>query len=230
MSRGVRVAALVQARMGSTRLPGKMLLCLKGLPVVEWVARRVARARLVDRVVFAIPDTPADDVLAAHLASCGAAVFRGDEADVLGRFCAAAAWAGAETVVRVCADNPLVSPEAIDDLVRFHRETPCDLAYNHIPRGNLYPDGLGAEMLAASTLARLGAAVTDPRLREHVTLALYEDPAADVRTFDPPDPRLRHPEVRLDIDTFEDYRRLALMDIHPDMTGAEAVALFRRSA
>lgn len=222
--------ALIQARMGSSRLPLKSLLCLRGLPVIDWVARRVAKSRLVERIVVAVPDTPLDEALAAHVRERltpldkRIAVFCGPENDVLERFRSAGAAFGASRVVRVCADNPLIWGGEIDNLIRFFEQTGCDYAYNHIPRGNLYPDGLGAEILSFALLARLAAEATESGHREHCLSYLWDNARLfDIRTFDPPDAVLRHPELKLDLDSREDFRRLALLPLHPDMEPAELV-------
>ena len=116
----VKVVAVVQARMGASRLPNKMMLHLHGLPIIEWIARRVKDAQAVDEVVFAIPDTQEDDILAAYLISKGENVFRGSETNVLDRFLRAAQSFKATHVVRVCADNPAICPVEIDNLINFY--------------------------------------------------------------------------------------------------------------
>ena len=103
-----KTVAVIQARIGSTRLPCKMLLSLHGRPLVEWVVRRAGRARRLDGLIVAIPDTRDNDVLAAALARLAVAVYRGPEDDVLKRIVLAARSTGATDVVRVCADNPLI--------------------------------------------------------------------------------------------------------------------------
>ena len=80
------VTAIIQARMGASRLPNKMLLHLHGYPVVEWVYRRISQAKKVDRILFALPDTAQDDVLAGFLESIGAEVYRGSETDLVDRY------------------------------------------------------------------------------------------------------------------------------------------------
>lgn len=220
---------LMQARLGSTRLPCKTLLTLRGLPVIDWLITRCLGARLVDKLVVAIPDTPRDTVLVNHLQGRyddRVQVFRGSENDVLGRMSGAARSAGATTVLRVCADNPLIWGEELDHLIRFFRATPCDYAYNHIPRNNLYPDGLGAEMLSAELLYELDRTVTDPVHREHCLSHITAHPERyAIRTFDPPHPALHRPDVKLDMDTPEDFIRLALLPIHPDMPPWEVIRL-----
>lgn len=223
----MKTVIVIQARLGSSRLPCKTLLNLHGLPVIDWVVRRCARSKLAQGLVVALPDTRQDEVLARHLHAQGIAVFRGSEQDVLARMHGAAAAHGAEAVVRVCADNPLIWGEELDNLIRFYQQEPCEYAYNHIPRNNRYPDGLGAEIVSFELFAHLAATVTVPAHREHCLSHITDNPALfRIRTFDPPNPELHHPELRLDMDTAEDFINLSLLDIHPDITPAEIVKLF----
>lgn len=227
----MKTVALVQARLGSSRLPMKSLICLRGLPLIDWVIRRVAQAELVDQVVAAVPDTPLDQVLAEHLERQGVACFRGAEDDVLARFCAAGRAFGADQVVRVCADNPLIWGGAIDALLRFYHRGGHDYAYNHIPRNNRWPDGLGAETLSFALLEELDRRAVEPAHREHCLSYIWDHAEAfRIGTFDPEDPALRRPELKLDIDTREDYRRLALLPIHPDMPPRELIAAADQAA
>ncbi len=202
----MRTVAVIQARMGSSRLPGKSMLCLRGRPLIDWVVERTRRASLLDEVVVACPDTRLDDPLAFHLSELRVRVVRGAEEDVLGRFVLAARETKADQVVRICADNPFVWWEAIDRLVRFHAESGADCSYNHIPKGNLWPDGLGAEIVSADLLGQLAAKAKDPSEREHCLNYLWnhrEDYA--MATFDPEEQWLRRPDIRLDVDTLEDF-------------------------
>ena len=224
--------ALIQARLGSSRLPMKALLCLRGLPQIDWVVRRVVKSGLLDRIVVATPDTPLDAVLAAHVRERlmpldkRIAVFCGPENDVLERFRAAGAAFGASRVVRVCADNPLVWGGEIDNLIRFFEATDCDYAYNHIPRNNRYPDGLGAEILSFSLLNRLAVEAEAPEQREHCLSYIWNNAQRfDIRTFDPPDPCLWRPELKFDLDTQEDFMRLSFMPLHVDMAPEDIVKL-----
>lgn len=213
-----RVVGIAQARLGSSRLPFKSLLCLRGEPLIDWVMTRLKQSRYLDDIVAAIPDSPLDDILAAHLEKRGISVFRGSENDVLKRFHEAAQHARADYIVRICADNPLVSGEAIDRLICFYCSSDCDYAWNHIPRNNLWPDGLGAEMASATLLRRLDHEASLPAQREHCFNYIWDNlEKFHVATFDPEEAWLRRPEVKLDIDTAEDFRRLALMPINPRM-------------
>jgi spore coat polysaccharide biosynthesis protein SpsF len=210
-----------------------MLLRLRGLPLIDWVTRRAGAAAMLNGLVVATTDRARDDPLAEHLARQGVAVFRGPEDDVLERFRRAGEWAEATHLVRVCADNPLIWGGAVDELIRRYRELaeredPDRLyVYNHIPRNNLWPDGLGAEMISFPLLASLARKAVLPEHREHC-LSYIWDHAEDfeLRTFDPADPRLRRPEIKLDVDTPADYRRLALMPLTPASPPEEVVRLY----
>lgn len=223
----MKTVALIQARMGSSRLPCKMMLSLHGLPVIDWVVRRAGVSSLLDSLVVAVPDTPLDDILAEHLEAQGVAVFRGPENDVLLRFLLAARAVSATHVVRVCADNPLIWGGEIDALIRYFRILPEQkkaYAYNHIPRNNSYPDGLGAEMISYDLLAFLEQNASRPEHREHCLSYIWDNPRDfHISTFEPENPLLHRPEIKLDLDTPEDYRRLARMDIHPGMTPEEVM-------
>ena len=122
----------------------------------------------MDDIVFAIPDDKQNEPLFVHLNLLGATVFRGSESDVLSRFTMAARQFKADIVVRICADNPLVSPDCIDQLIRFFECQKLDYAYNHIPKNNLFPDGFGAEIVNFGLLERLENIVTNPVEREHI--------------------------------------------------------------
>ena len=227
----MKVVGVIQARLGSTRLPYKMMLSLHGRPVVEWAIERTKTARLLDGVIAAIPSSSENDILEKHIRSLNVSVYRGSEEDVLGRFCEAARLQKATHVVRICADNPLISGEEIDRLIAFYRQHLCDYAYNHIPRGNSYPDGLGAEMVSYEILERLQQSVSATHYREHCLSYIVDHPKEfSIRTFDPSDERIAYPDIRLEIDTFSDYYRLSLMDFSIDTAAHEVVKIFRESA
>ena len=219
------VVAIVQARMGARRLPNKMMLWMHGLPVAGWVLHRLRQAKRIDQIVFALPDTTTDDVLAEYLQSERATVFRGAEQDVLGRFFSAASTFGADTVVRVCADNPLVAGSEIDRLIDVFESQGYDYAYNHIPRNNCYPDGLGAEITRFAVLQALHREAKLPEQREHVFNYLWAHPDRfRIGTCEPADAALAHPELKLDLDTLHDYQRLLHMAVNPESTAREVVA------
>ncbi len=226
--------ALVQARLGSTRLPGKALLDLCGHPVLHWVLARTARARTLDTVVLATSTAPRDDALAALAGALDIACHRGCEDDVLARFADAAVAHGAAVVVRVCADNPLIAPEEIDRLVCCYQDARAAGAgadrlyvFNNVPAlGSNYADGLGAEAFSAEILHHLNATATRPADREHVTAHILDHPELyDIRTIVAP-LALAHPHVKLDIDTPADldYLRRLCRDLSLTSSSAEVVS------
>lgn len=223
---GQNVIIIVQARMSSTRLPNKMMLWLHGYPVIEWVFRRVNQAKLAKQVIFALPDNIVDNILAEYLTKLGAQVFRGSENDVVARYWGAAQLCEAGHIVRVCADNPFVSGTEIDRLIEFYNSGDYDYAYNHIPKGNSYPDGLGAEIVSKKVLARINREARNQEHREHVFNYIWANAAEfKIGTCDPLDVSLACPELKLDLDTLQDYQQLLQWPVRPDMTAAEIVTI-----
>lgn len=208
----LRNVAVIQARMGSQRFPGKMLTRLGGFPLLEWVVRRLLRATTLAQVVLATSDSAGDDALAELAASLGIAVFRGSEADVLGRFVGAAKMAGADNVVRICADNPFIDPAEVDRLVRHFADSRCDYACNHQDRlGSNYADGFGAEILSAALLEKISVQAIEPRHREHATLYLWDHAGEYKLTAVAAPAELAFPELRFDVDTPADLAKLEAM-------------------
>ena len=167
-----RVVAIVQARLGSVRLPGKVLHPILGRPALEILVERLGSATLVSDVALAIPDTPANDELANFAAATGMGCFRGSEGDVLDRFVGAADASAAEIVVRITGDCPLVAPEIVDQVIALLIEQ----RYDYVGTGRSFPDGFDVEVLDVAALRRAGLAATEPFDREHVTPYLRRDP------------------------------------------------------
>ena len=219
------IVAIIQARMEASRLPGKMMLPLHGIPVVEWVFRRIKKAKSIQNIVFAIPDTTSNDILSDYLKKIGATVYRGNEKDVVERFYFAARASSATHIVRICADNPFVSGSEIDRLVQFYLESDCNYAYNHIPKNNCYPDGIGAEIVSLKTLRDIHEEAKNPDHREHVFNFIWAHlDRFEIFTFDPADERLACPDLKLDIDTQQDYEKLCQMKVNIEMEGHQIVA------
>lgn len=163
----MRVVAVVQARMGSTRLPGKVLMDLGGAPMLGRVVLRVQRAKRVDEVVVATSRSSADDAIEAWCRQAGVRCVRGSEEDVLSRFLIAADATGAEAVVRITADCPLVDPEVVDRVVASFLRGGHDYVSNVVRY--TYPEGLDVEVFSTAALRRAAAQATRPAEREHVT-------------------------------------------------------------
>jgi spore coat polysaccharide biosynthesis protein SpsF len=172
-----RVVAIIQARLGSTRLPGKVLRDLAGEPMLARVVRRVRRARSLDHVVIATTTEATDDAIAALCLDRGWSCFRGSQDDVLDRYFRAALEDEAGLVVRICADCPFVDPNIIDRVVDelVEQSPPADYACTFLPR-RLYPVGLDVEAFWMETLKVLWREDQNPEWREHVTQFLHHHP------------------------------------------------------
>ena len=166
--------AIVQARMSSTRLPGKVLEPVAGAPMIVQQLARVARANLVDDIVVATSTDNADDPLVRTVEDAGYRVHRGSLHDVLGRFLEVIDGDQSDVIVRITADCPLISPAVIDAVIRAFTDADVDYASNTLTP--TYPDGLDVEVVSASALRRLAQHTLDADEHEHVTLGIYRRP------------------------------------------------------
>ena len=170
-----RVVAIVQARMGSTRLPGKVLKPLAGQPMIARVVERTRRAKGVREVVVATTRDARDEPLVDLCQSRGWPFTRGDEADLLDRYHAAAIVHRADAVVRITSDCPLIDPGLIDRVLDAFRRGDCDYASNTLePR--TFPRGLDVEVVGFKALERAWREDTNPQWREHATPYIYRHP------------------------------------------------------
>lgn len=204
----MKTVAIIQARMTSQRLPGKVLLALGGATVIDQVIRRVRSARGVDEVVVATTSRASDDALAAAVHATGTQVFRGDEADVLGRYAGAARAAHADVVVRVTSDCPLFDGEVLATMIATHARAiaagDLDYASNTIVR--TYPRGLDAEMFSRAVLEEAAAHAASSSEREHVTPYMREP--GRFRTANVSREGSSLAALRWTLDTDDDYRFL----------------------
>ena len=204
-----RVVAVVQARMGSSRFPGKMMAKLGDQELMSWVLTRVCDAKELDQVVLATSTSGDDDQLVEVASNFKVMVVRGSQDDVLDRFVKASRESKADLVVRVCADNPFVAAEEIDRLVVAHKSGSFDYSCNHQQRlGNRYADGFGAEVVSTSLLNEISKLTTQTMHREHVTSYVWDNSAKfRIQAVMAPSD-LAFPEIKLDIDTPEDLQKL----------------------
>jgi spore coat polysaccharide biosynthesis protein SpsF len=170
----MQTIAVIQARMGSTRLPGKVMLPLANSHVLQHVINRVNHAEYVDRTVVATSLENRDDIIARFVPRFGAEVYRGSETDVLNRMFEAASKHDADTVVRLTADCPLLESGVIDMCLRRIRD--CDVDYCSNIQKRTFPRGLDVEAFTFESFARLNKEATEPHHREHVTPYYRENP------------------------------------------------------
>src|SRR5436190_9142512 len=220
-------AAILQARMSSTRLPGKVMKDVLGQPMIARQLERLRRCETLDRIIIATSDDASDDPLEAFLRSTGVDVFRGPLHDVLARYLGAARAFGLRgPIVRLTADCPLADPGVIDDGVRLQAKTGVDYVSNG--RRRTYPRGLDMEVFKLEALEAAGREATDAYDHEHVTPFLYHHPERFTQgelVQDRDESRLRWT-----VDTPEDFaftRRVyeALYPTKPDFTSDDIRAL-----
>lgn len=221
-----RVVLIIQARMGSTRLPGKSMMDLAGAPLVGRILERVKRCTQLDDVVLAIPDTEKDEVLKKLGESYGVKVFAGSENDLVERYYQAAIWSKADIIGRLPADNATPEPSEIDRIVQHHLalRRPGFSSNLSVIRDSEYPDGIGAEMFDFSLLKEARERHHDPRQREHVHLNFYDysvgqavdDQWCPITTIKCP-AEFRRPDLVLDVNTQEQYEfmRKLYMYLYP---------------
>lgn len=223
----MKTVAIIQARLGSTRLPYKMMLSLHGKPIIEWVIKRVQKSKKLDDIVVAIPISQENDILENYIKKLGVKVYRGSESNVLNRFYEAVKNENVTHIVRICADNPLIDGNEIDNLIKFYIKNSCDYAYNHIPKDNLYSDGLGAEIISFELLKFLNENVVLRNHKEHCLSYIWDNKEKfTIKTFDPPNKKLHRADVKLDVDTFDDYYKLAMKNFDINTSSEELIKLF----
>lgn len=202
-----RVVGIIQARMGSKRLPGKSMADLAGRPLVWHVIERVKRSRTLDDIVLATPRCTEDDVLTEVAEACGIKTFRGAENDLMDRYYQAATAFGAEVVVRICADNPVIEPNEIDRIVVYHQHNGRQFSSNLSNiQNNGYPDGIGAEAFNLITLEEAWKLATDPGHREHPHTYFYDHPEQYVMGTVQCPTEFRRPELKLDVNVLEELQ------------------------
>lgn len=226
----MKVVCIVQARMGSSRLPGKVLMDLAGEPVLARCLARLGRARSLDQVAVATTTLPGDQALVDWCAARGVACLLGHPEDLLDRYHQAALALGADVVVRCTSDCPLIDPELVDRVVgEFLAARPgVDYASSRLPE-YLFPRGLDTEVVSMAALERAWRMDANPAWREHVTPYIYFHPES-FAILGVPCREGDFSAYRLTVDTPED---LALMRLiyehfgHDRFSWREAVELLR---
>jgi spore coat polysaccharide biosynthesis protein SpsF len=173
-----RIVAIVQARMASTRLPGKVLADIAGEPMLMRVVERASRARLPNQVLVATTVQDSDDRVAALCQSRGVACFRGNAGDVLDRYYQAASAYQAEVIVRLTGDCPLLDPQVVDQTIEafLNASPPVDLVVNRFVDDRTFPIGIDTEVVGFASLKRAWQEADAPHQREHVIPYIYEHP------------------------------------------------------
>ncbi len=196
------IVAIVQARMGSTRLPGKTLARISDKSMIAHVVDRLEYSKHLAKVVVATSTTEDDQRIVEHMRTLGKQVFSGSETDVLDRYVQTANAVGSDLIVRITGDCPLIDPDVIDEMIEFHLSQQADYTGN-LARRTL-PRGLDAEVFSVQALMMAHEFAEKPYQREHVTPYFYENPDRfRVASYEVTG-ELRRPDLRLCVDTQED--------------------------
>ena len=198
------VIAIVQARMGSSRLPGKVLADIGGKPMLARVVLRTRRARLIDEVIVATTTDPSDDPIESYCLSVGFPCFRGDPYDVLDRYFQAAKLFKADPIIRITADCPLIDPGEIDRTLEGFFKNKVDFAANRLPPPwrRTTPIGMDTEVVSFEALKRAWREAEAKYTREHVMPYLYEQEGRFKTLLVQHEPDLGY--LRLTVDTPQD--------------------------
>jgi len=200
------IAAIIQARMGSTRLPGKVLRELSGIPMMQFQVNRVRKSRLLNQVIVATSTLPQDDEIASLCSGNDIPCFRGSENDVLSRYYETAKAYSVDTVVRLTADCPLIDPAVIDRSIELFENGGFDYVANTIPPETThFPDGSDVEIFSLQALERANREVTSESDREHVTFYFWKSKQKNSFSSGQLDNNQNWSKYRFTVDYPEDY-------------------------
>lgn len=205
------VGIILQARMGSSRLPGKVLKSLAGRPMLGHILERLEASRKAEVLVLASTTSPGDAQVLDYAKERHPRfkTFAGSERDVLDRYIQAARTFGIDTVVRCTADNPLVDVPMVDALIDLHRSSGADCAHSKTDRGNSLPIGAGAEVYKRQSLETSWKDCKESDNLEHVDEYIHEHPERFRIVNLPVPPERRCPSLRVTVDTPDDFDRMA---------------------
>lgn len=198
-----KIVATIEARYASTRLPGKTLKEILGKPTLELLIERLKRSELIQQIVVATtvnPDCQPIEDLAKRL---GVGCFRGSEEDVLDRVLKAAKKYGADIIVEITGDEPLIDPSIVDQVISYYLENKFDYVSNTLERR--YPRGLDTQVFSVDVLDEVSRTTDDPADRENVSLYIYEHPEKYSLGSVISPSELNHPDWRWTLDTIEDF-------------------------
>ena len=195
--------SIIQARMGSSRLPGKVLMKIGIRPILQWVAERVEKALLVDKVIVATSDNKQDDSIEQLCRRLGIDCFRGSEDNVLERYYEASKKYKADSIVRITSDCPLIDPEIIDEIIKVHFSHRNDCTMNDTD--NSYSRGLDVEIFNFEALEKAYLNAKKNYQREHISPYIYEHP--EMFRIERIEARgiFKRPEYRFCVDTRDDF-------------------------
>ncbi|MFZ5987159.1 MAG: cytidylyltransferase domain-containing protein [Bacillota bacterium] len=203
----MRAGVIIQTRMGSTRLPGKVMLDICGKPVIQHVIERIRQSKELDEIIIATTTLRQDDIIADEAQRNGVRCFRGSEDDVLSRYYFAAKENDLDVVVRVTSDCPLIDPLVTGDIVKFYKDNNYDIVTNACPdlTKRTYPRGLDTEVFSFRILEDAFNNARQKYQREHVTPYIYEN-SKNIHYYKN---NTDYSEYRWTLDTKEDFELIS---------------------
>ncbi len=197
------IICIIQARMGSERLPGKVVKEIKGIPMITHILNRLKKLSKIDKLVVASSTNPENDKLVEIVENAGGVVFRGSEEDVLKRYIDAVNKFGGKYIIRVTGDCPLISVEVIDALIEEFLKAKLDYMRVDVP--DSFSRGFDGEIFTREALIKAHKLAKEDRYREHVTLYMYEHPKDFSIGKMKAKKEWNRPNYRLCVDTKEDF-------------------------
>lgn len=197
--------AIIQIRMGSKRLKKKSLAYIGNYKIVDWVIRRTKICKSLDDIILATTNKPEDKIFKKYAKKHKIKIFFGSEKNVLKRYCDAARKYKIKNIVRVCADNPFISPDFINKLISFYKKNKCDLAFNHVSKKKYNfkcINGFGAEIFSTKMLNKISLKTKNKYDLEHVTKYFYRKNFFKIKPV-PIKKIYSFPKINLDVDTKE---------------------------
>ena len=204
----LRWAVVVQARMGSRRLPGKVLKPLCGKPLLGHLLDRLERAFGSEKIILATTLKKEDDCLVAYAKGRGIRFYRGSESDLIDRYYRTMREFGLETVIRVTSDNPLTDTEELKQLLHLHQNRLADYSHNLNEFGSGLPKGAGVEIFSRKTLETIWKLAVSPHDREHVNDYIHARPGQFKIALHKAPPEKFSPEASLTVDTPGDFKKM----------------------
>ena len=200
--------AIVQSRMGSKRLPGKMMMRIGRYTLIEWVIKRLKKSKSINKIILATSQKKNDQIFKNISQKLKINFFAGNEKDVLSRFVNSVKKVKKANIIRVCADKPFIEPGEIDRLIKFYKNQNYDYVCNRQIFNNDYCTGFGAEILSLDLLRKLDELAKKKIFREHVTLYLWKNKKKFKLYSLEANKDLAHPNLNFDIDFPKDYKMI----------------------
>ncbi|KZB71718.1 MULTISPECIES: cytidylyltransferase domain-containing protein [Thalassospira] len=212
----VHTAITIQARMTSTRLPGKVLKPVMGRTLLELMVERLRRIQCANEIILCTTENATDDVLAAEASRLGILCFRGSEEDVMSRVLGAAKYYDVEHIIETTGDCPLIDPGICDKVFEKYRISGADYCSNIYKR--CFPIGMDVQVFSTRVLADAFARTNDLEEREHVSLFIYRHPELYSLEWIEASAELFDPNLRLTVDTEDDYKLVTAVyeDLYPN--------------